>query len=65
MQRRALLSLSWGSLDQTLSASVSTRELRDRRFALVHMLLLNADYAPKFKDLVAELRIGSELAICA
>jgi hypothetical protein len=59
VRRKALVTDTWGSLDQTLGSGANSRTARDQRFALVHMLLLNPDYAPKFKDLLAELQSGT------
>lgn len=59
IRRKALVGETWAPMSELLGNTPNNRALRNQRFALIHMLLLSPDYAPKFKNLIAELQTGA------
>ena len=58
-RRKTLYSETFGSLSPILSASANSRAQLNERFVLVHMLLLDKAYAPKFKNVIAAIQSGT------
>ncbi len=55
-RRKAFTTGGWVALDTILNAPVGTNPSATESFALVHMLSLSPDYAPKFKELIVAVQ---------